>query len=195
MLTLMFIIVGAVTVAANDSFEWYKGKSVKVVVNGKELRSPGLLINGRTMLPLREIADTLQAIVQWNGTTQTVNIHKPNVHISLVQMGRNNSFIPFGQVFHRSKLDFYVFTQVDSLSTKVHSFKITVVDPNQKTIYEYNKVLNENKENMWIGTDNISVVFEELGRYTVKVFMKVDERDDFSLVSEKMFPSISNWIN
>jgi hypothetical protein len=191
LLILVFIIFGAATAFANDSFEWYKGKSVKVVVNGKELSSPGLLIDGKTMLPLREIANTLQAIVNWNDNTQTVKIHKPNVHLSLVQMGRNNSFTPFGQVIHKTKYDFHIFTQVDSITTKVHSFKITIVDPKGETLYTYEDVLKEQKENIWIGTDKINLEFKELGKYTVKVFMKVDQAEDYSLVSEKTFPSIA----
>lgn len=192
LLILMFIIFGAATAFANDSFEWYKGKSVKVIVNDKELSSPGLLIEGKTMLPLREIANTLQAIVNWNGNTQTVNIHKPNVHITLVQMLKGNSFRSFGQVIHKTNFEFNIFTQVDSITTKVHSFKITIVDPKGEILYTYEDVLTQQKENIWIGTPAIDLEFKELGKYTVKVFMKVDEKADYSLVSEKMFPSISN---
>jgi hypothetical protein len=196
-LILAFSIAGSVTVFADDAFEWYKGKEVKVFINGQTMKSSGLLINGpkfenTTMIPLRDMAETLRAIVKWNGDKQTVNIYKPNVHISLVQQLKGGSFGTFGQVSHKSKYDFYIFTQIDSLLTKVHSYKIVIEDPNNKNVFSEEKVLKEQKENLWIGTDNISLEFEHLGKYTVKVYMKIEESGEYFLVSEKMFPSISN---
>ena len=192
LLILVFSMVGAVTVFADDAFEWYQGKKVKVIVNDTQLKSPGLLIDGTTMLPAREVAENLQAMVRWNGSTQTVTIDKPNVHISLLQEFKNGSFGTFGQVIHKNKYDFHIFTQIDSLKTELYSYKITIVDPYGNTQYTYEDELKQQKENLWIGTPNINLEFKHIGKYTVKFFMKTDAKGDYSLVSEKVFPSIAN---
>jgi len=50
---------------------------IKLVVNGQELSTdvPTQLINGRTMVPVRWIAEALGAEVQWDGNTRTVMIN------------------------------------------------------------------------------------------------------------------------
>lgn len=197
LLSMAFIIFGAVTVLANDSFQWYKAKSVKVVVNDKTLKTSGLLMSGdselknTTMLPVRELAGTLQALVNWDSKAQTVTIYKPNVHISLVQGQGDGPYTVFGQVAHKLKINFKIFAQIDSITTKLHAFKLTIVDPTGQTVYESEKLLKEKMENIWHATENINLEFKELGDYTVKVFMKINEKDDYSLVSEKVLQSIA----
>ena len=71
--------------------------------------------SGQVMLPLRDIADTLQAIVDWDAKSQTVRMYKPNVHIFLSTRNNDGSFGTFGKVFHRETHNFFIFAQIDSL--------------------------------------------------------------------------------
>lgn len=195
-LTLAFIILGTVTVLAADTLNWYRGKSVKVVVNDKELETPGLLISANnspldntTVLPVRELAGTLQALVNWDSKTQTVTIHKPNVHITLLEVHKDGSLTFFGQVAHKLKPKFHIFTQIDNITTNVHSFQVKIIDPNDKPVHEFEVELKEQRDSIWHGSELIELEFKELGGYTVQVYMKANEKDEYSLVSEKVIQS------
>lgn len=54
------------------------GDEIRIYVAGKELQPevPAQIINGRTMVPLRFIAEALGADVGWDGKTYTVTITK-----------------------------------------------------------------------------------------------------------------------
>lgn len=72
---LVGFLLGSVgVVVAADTFLGYP--VVNVVVNGKSIQSdtPGVIIEGRTMLPVRAIADTLGLDVKWDGATKTVTL-------------------------------------------------------------------------------------------------------------------------
>jgi len=58
---------------------------VSVVLNGKALSFdvPPQIINGRTLVPLRVIFESLGATVDWNGATQTVTAIKGGTTVSL----------------------------------------------------------------------------------------------------------------
>jgi N-acetylmuramoyl-L-alanine amidase len=52
----------------------YDKKQVTVVVNGKQLAEPGMLLNNLTYVPLRKIAEALNAKIGWNQKTQEASI-------------------------------------------------------------------------------------------------------------------------
>ncbi len=56
----------------------YAAENIKVIVNGREVQSdvPAQVINGRTMVPLRAVSESLGADVQWDAVNRTVNITK-----------------------------------------------------------------------------------------------------------------------
>ncbi|PWK13808.1 N-acetylmuramoyl-L-alanine amidase [Tumebacillus permanentifrigoris] len=49
---------------------------VQVTFNGQALPQRGLLIDGKTYVPVRELAEVLGCAVQWDGSTQTVELTK-----------------------------------------------------------------------------------------------------------------------
>lgn len=58
---------------------------ITVTLNGKEIdfdQTP-IIVDGRTLVPLRAIFEALGATVDWNGTTQTVTSTKEGVTISM----------------------------------------------------------------------------------------------------------------
>lgn len=57
----------------NDSAGYVDSDTIKVFINGKQLEFDvePMLINGRTMVPMRVIFEALGAKVDWDGATQT----------------------------------------------------------------------------------------------------------------------------
>lgn len=54
----------------------YAANPIKIIVNGKEIKPdvPPQIVNGRTLVPLRAIAEALGANVVWDGNSNTVMI-------------------------------------------------------------------------------------------------------------------------
>jgi hypothetical protein len=196
LLVCLFLLLGAVTVWASDTYEWYRGKPVSVFINDQQVNTRGLLMqmgnDSKVMMPLRDVADMLQAMVTWNADTQTVRMYKPNVHIFLSTMNKDGSFGTFGKVYHKEKHDFFIFTQIDSLVRDVHSLKFEILDPNGKKVYEHEHVLNGTTDDvLWVRTPNIQLEFAHRGEYKVKLYMKLSASSPYHLVSEKVFHSSS----
>ncbi|MFD2670267.1 stalk domain-containing protein [Marinicrinis sediminis] len=193
MITVVCLLAVTTTtsVYASDVYEWFKAKEVKVSVNGSGLDSKGYLTeDGKTYLPLREITNTLQGIVVWDAQNQTVKINKPNVHISLLYVKDNKNLVPFGDV-EKGKHEFVIFTQVDSLYTRVNAIKTVVEDIYGKNIYTYEHDIQNPKENFYVTTPSIQVDFKHIGKYTVKLYMKQDGNSSYSLVSERVIRSLA----
>jgi hypothetical protein len=59
--------------------------TIKVTLNGTELQfdQPPMVLEGRTLVPLRAIFEALGSTVVWNGDTQTVIAQKDDITISL----------------------------------------------------------------------------------------------------------------
>lgn len=67
---------------------YYKGmKMVNVVVGGRIVNSdvPAVIIDGRTMVPLRVIGEALGADILWNQNTYTVSLKKQNANETIVK--------------------------------------------------------------------------------------------------------------
>lgn len=63
---------------------------VTVSLNNNEIEfdQAPIIINGRTLVPLRAIFEALEATVEWNGETQTVTSTKGNITVSMT-IGKN----------------------------------------------------------------------------------------------------------
>jgi hypothetical protein len=61
-------------------------QEIKVIMHGDELEFdvPPMIINNRTMLPLRAIAEALEADVDWDNATRKVTLIREDVKIELV---------------------------------------------------------------------------------------------------------------
>lgn len=190
-LVLAFSIVGAASVWADEIVK-YKS-NVNVFVNGEELSAPGILLEmdgeTKTMLPTRDIADVLQAMVKWDDEAKTVHIYKPNVHISLTTKNEDGSYGIFGTAFYQSHINFYIFTQIDSLKTNIQNLRFEVLNPYGDIEFESEHELDgEEEEMLWFRTP-VNIHLNYLGEYKVRVFMKPEGQEDYSLVSEKGFES------
>lgn len=77
MITLLFVfLVLAVPAFADVPVVYQEYPAVRVIVNGQEVNG-GILMDGRTMVPLRAISELLGLNVQWDATTNTVYISSP----------------------------------------------------------------------------------------------------------------------
>ncbi len=77
------LVVVASAAAGAGTYLWgtYQGfQVIKVIVDGKYVDMPdvpAVLLNGRTVVPLRFVSEALHAQVKWDGNLQTVSITSP----------------------------------------------------------------------------------------------------------------------
>jgi hypothetical protein len=193
LLVLAFVLVGTASAFADEAVEMYKGSKVKVVVNGETLDVPGILLTvdgkSKTMLPSRDVADKLQAMVYWDDATRTVYISKPNVHITLTQPLKDNVIGMFAQVYYKNHYDFVVFTQMDNLPKNIRAVKFEITDPYGQVVTEGEHIFESYPGKMYWLPFKASMKFDYVGTYKVKVYMKSDAEDRYFLVSEKLLES------
>ncbi len=80
-------------------FKTYAEDPIKIIVNGKELQPdvPAMIIDGRTLVPVRFVAEALGVQVEWDGRTNTAMISSNTTIIKLVidgQAYKNGSQLP-----------------------------------------------------------------------------------------------------
>mgnify|MGYP000386249616 CR=1 FL=1 len=190
LLTLALVSLVTMSVWADDVYESYKAKPVKISINGNEASDSSLQLEaGKILLSLPAMKDTLQALTKWNENEQSLHIYKPNVHIFPFQVSKKE-LVRFGTVF-KGKYEFFIETQVDNLQTDISSLKINIVDPFGSTVYGYiyEDQLKDVGQEFWLTTEPINLDFKHTGKYTIKVYMKHSSDSDYALVSEKVIRS------
>ena len=156
-------------------------QKVRVAVNGSELGDSGMLIDGTTYLPLRQIAGTLQSLITWDESSKKVTIDKPNVHMFTF---KDKS--PFGKVTKGSKFSFWVWAQVDSLNTDISAVKIVLASPGGKEQLIQSLKVTSRKADFQVLTEEIKHEFDAAGSYAVRMYMMPSGSEDWTLVSEKL---------
>jgi hypothetical protein len=193
-LMLIFFVLSTATVVASSIWGDFEGyNKVRVIVNGEtqqfpESDVPGFIINGKTVLPLRALAGSLQALVKWDDVNKTVTISKPNVHMFVVKDISNDFSVktPFGVVKQGDTVDFVVFAQVDNLTTSISSVRVSIVTPSgTNVVTPIEKAMSGQKDTFWLPMKFTNVSFDEYGIYTVKFAMKQEGGTDYTVVSEK----------
>jgi len=100
---ILFLLI-TVVVAAENTNKYNGYNTVKVNVNNFELKMdvPAIIMDGRTLLPLRKVAEAVNGIVTWDGTNRTASILKPQVNIIFAETkdgstvsGELSEIIPF----------------------------------------------------------------------------------------------------
>lgn len=190
--TALTMLFGA-SVYAESMWGDYNGFSkVKVRVEGNELKMadndvPALVMNDRTLIPLRQLSSDLRTLVNWNSATQTVDLYKPNVNMVFAQDVSKEDFTikkPFARVDLGQTVEFMVCTDVDSLNLAVEGFRFTIVAPNGETVANSNLIqLRNSKETSFWYYWQPKVNFSQKGDYKVKFAFK--HKDEFVVVAEK----------
>jgi hypothetical protein len=205
-LTLVFSMVFGATVYADSLWGTYNNFPIaKVFVNDSEVtfkdgEVPAVVIDGSTVLPIRKVAEQLQAIVQWDKSTMTAKIYKPNVHMFVseeVKIDKNKQVAviksPFSVVETGKTVEFVVVVQVDGLKTEATGFKISIIKPDG---VEY-----DSKE-VTAGTTSSSLLpaifgytslpfnlkFSQKGTYLVSFSFK-DKDNNYTVISQKSIVS------
>ncbi|MGO4543701.1 stalk domain-containing protein [Paenibacillus sp. 2TAB23] len=160
-------------------------QKVRVIINGSEQDDGGLIAENKTYLPLRQLANSMQAIVEWDNQSKRATVYKPNVHMFLFQ---NNAV--FGNVAKGYQGKFKVFAQIDNLKTDVTAVKVSIFDPNGKEKVIQTESVNTSKDNFWYATDEIDYKFEASGKYPIRFFLKLKGSDEWTVVSEKLISSL-----
>jgi hypothetical protein len=105
---LSLLITVVVSAESNSKYNGYD--IVKVSVNNIDLNLdvPAIIMNGRTLLPIRKVAEAVNGIVTWDGSTKTASILKPHVNIIFAESkdgstisGEPSEIIPFWTEYDR----------------------------------------------------------------------------------------------
>lgn len=196
-LMLMFFVLSTAAVVASSIWGDFKGNSIaRLIVNEETVEFgdsdvPPLIVDGKTVLPLRAVSDALQALVKWDNSNKTAYLYKPNVHMFFTtEVRKDSAIVPFGVVERGKEVDFIVFAQVDNLKSSINSVQVSVVSPSGKSVITpVVKSISESKEAFWLKVPLYGVSFNEAGTYVVKFAMKQEGSNDYSVVSEKQIQS------
>ncbi|BDG59322.1 copper amine oxidase N-terminal domain-containing protein [Caldinitratiruptor microaerophilus] len=76
LVALVAVLVGGVASAATPLFRGFR--TVRVVLEGREIQAdvPGVILEGRTVLPVRALAEALGLKVSWDEATSTVVLER-----------------------------------------------------------------------------------------------------------------------
>ncbi len=176
---LLLSLWGGTMIFANSA-----AQKVRVLVNSIEQEDGGLLIDGKTYLPLRQLATAMNAIVEWDASNLRATVHKPNVHMFTYQ---GNT--PFGIVDKGFSGKIKVFAQIDNLKADISAVKVTITDPFNKEKLIQSQNVNSKSDNFWFVTEEVDYKFEATGKYAVRFYMKASSSDEWHVVSEKMITS------
>ncbi len=80
---LLFSLIAATAVSAQSSTKYNGYEVVNVKVNGSALNLdvPAIIMDGRTLLPLRKVAEAMNSIIIWDAAAKTASVVKPQVNI------------------------------------------------------------------------------------------------------------------
>ncbi|MCA0753875.1 copper amine oxidase N-terminal domain-containing protein [Paenibacillus sp. N4] len=157
---------------------------VRVIINGIDQDDGGLIEDGRTYLPVRQLANALHAVIEWDNQTKTATVVKPNVHMFLFQDNK-----VFGNVDKGYQGSFKVFSQIDNLKTDIAAVKVSIFDPAGREKVIQSESVSPKSDNFWYATDPIDYKFESSGKYAIRFSLKPRGSDEWTVVSEKLISS------
>ena len=195
-------LLGTASVLADDVYENYKAKAVEVFVNEKKVETKGLLVEmdgaGKTLLPIRDVANELGAFVEWDPETQSAHLYKPNVDLILATASVEQNKTKYGLFqkvdYNQPAPPFVVIAQIDNMKTDFYSYRFSILDPDGNIIYE-RALENKQAENdetdgiVWKRTPLIELTFDQKGTYVVELQIKLEKDSDYLTVSRKGFLS------
>lgn len=89
---ILYLLIGILIGLLSSSLFAYASEQIKLIVNGKEIQSdvPPIIINGRTLCPIRPICEALGATVNWDQNTNSVIITTNNSNNTVSNIPINN---------------------------------------------------------------------------------------------------------
>jgi hypothetical protein len=184
--TLAFALIGG-SVGYADAI----AQKVRVWVNKQEIEDGGAMIEGKSYLSVRALADKLNAIVLWDEDTKKVTIFKPNVHMLMMQ---DSTLV--GNIPSKGKYSFKVVSQIDNLKINISAFKLTIADPYGDETYIDGRTASDKdfpdggKDNFWFTpAKEFTYNFNSSGKYVLRFWMKPEGETSYQVVSEKVITS------
>lgn len=184
-LTCLLVLSTAIISFSNNGE--YEGFSiVNIIVNNKRVKSdiPAVIFFGKTMMPVREVSESLKTIAEWNSTTKTVNIIKPEIDMIIAKEIQENSD---GSVSIANTLrmlqkgndnSFKGLLQIEGLIKGKYTYRIVILNPSGEIHYNdgENQVVVTEEEGSFIRTVSFNnIAFEAAGTYQLVFQMKQGE--------------------
>ncbi|AOT68711.1 hypothetical protein [Geosporobacter ferrireducens] len=183
------MVVGAASI--NGDFKGFP--IVKVNVNGVEVASevPAVNFFGKTVLPVADIAKVFNTVIEWDSTTWTANLVKPQVDMIFADGTETIDDAevitnPFRYMHLGNENIFTTYVDVDKLKPGAYEFRILILAPNGETIgnsgiSRYEVPVGDSSF-YWV-REFEDVPFDEAGNYTFQFQIKYN--DTFKTVYEK----------
>ena len=157
---------------------------VKVLLNGNNIGEIGEMVDGAVYLPMRKLAESMQAVAHWDVSGKKAHLYKPNVHILIY-----NGDTFFGMVEKGFNEKIRIIAQADNVKFNITSVRFSIVDPsNKETVIDTIKV-DEPKDVYWFSSNEERYRFSAKGDYIIKCYFMTDLSNDWVLVGEKYIPS------
>ncbi|MCF8011548.1 MAG: glucosaminidase domain-containing protein [Clostridiales bacterium] len=140
-LTILALITVMVVLACGAS-QGAAAKKTTLVIDGEKINSspPPVIKNGRTLVPVRLVSETLGARVKWNQENKTVDITKDN---SSIKLRINNRLVDYNTTYGLSDVPPQIFDSRTFVPLRLVSNALGVSvgwDAASKTVY-----INSNK--------------------------------------------------
>jgi hypothetical protein len=160
-------------------------QQLRVWFNKQEVDSAGLFIDDKAYVSVASISDKMNMMSTWDPTRKTMAIYTPNVHMFTM-----HDSLPFGTV-QKEKVNFFVFSQIDSLKTEISAFRVTIMDPyGDDTILDGRSSEDEGfpkgLDSFSFKSKEVSYDFKHSGKYTVRFWMKPAGETLMQVVSQKI---------
>jgi hypothetical protein len=186
-----FILLSSSANANQDLFLGQFQKT-KVEVNGNMIKEgdvPPFIVNSRTVLPLNQAVEMLNAYVEWDEGRRVVMVTKPIVNMSIININRNKNEIEVNPGFETGTHSFKVATQVSKVPISENlKTRFIVVNSNNKTIYTGNYfTINTAQFNGGFNgnLDVANLPLDSKGEYVLKLQIESpSDRDKYVTVGE-----------
>ena len=175
----LLLVSGVVVFAASVNGEYAGLPVVKVKVNGQTLETdtPAVVLDGRTLLPVRAIAENLGAVVSWDQKTLTASVLKPDIQLLFVsevtEKGDGLSLTkPYSSVTV-VKNSVNVYFSVGAMEKKGYDYRIVVKNPSGTVISiaeTQSTIIDENGIDGYVKFPGIT--FETAGNYAFEFQFK-----------------------
>ncbi|GAA0382555.1 stalk domain-containing protein [Bacillus horti] len=194
-LCIVFIFSGG---QANANLNQFLGfNTAKVEVNGVMLNEdevPPIIVNNRTMIPIGQAAELLNAYTEWDNGRKLAMIKKPVVNMTIIN--RNKTSLEVNPTFRAgSTHSFQVATQVAKVPiSKELKTRFVVVDSSNSTIYTGNPVTIDTSQynGSFIGNLNVANLrLGSRGEYTLKLQME-DPNDSSRYITIGEYVMVAN---
>lgn len=193
MLTCL-LILSSVVVAFSVNGEYEGFSIINVIINGERIKSdiPAVLFYGKTMMPVREVSDSINSMVDWNSDTKTVNIIKPEIDMIVAKQIDENqdgsiSIANTIRMLEKGKeASFFGLLQLEGLVKGKYTYRIVILDPKGEVFFnngEDSVVVQEDKGSFIKVLTFKDIIFQEEGTY--KLCFQIKQGDSFKTLYQR----------